>query len=331
MLGLNQISLAVNRLYGPGAPAAALSLDFTSGSLGTATLTRGSTGTRFNSSGLLESVAVDGARFDFNPVTLAAKGLLVEASRTNLVQQSSAFDNTFWAEALIGTITAGTTVAPDGQSTAETITATAGAGVHAMYSSVRVVGTFSTITHAISIFVKKGTNRYAALTYGASESYITCVFDLDGGTEATETFPGGSSVPGTLLSNSQQSVGNGWYRLCIVGSVVTGGGYLTLAFANTATGNVLSGGNPTFTAAGTETMYIWGAQLEVGAFPTSYIPTTTAAVTRSADVAVVPIPSTVSNIRITYEDNATSDVAVTPSTNYTIPTSQKAVKSIISI
>jgi hypothetical protein len=42
----------------------------------------------------------------------------------------------------------------------------------------------------------------------------------------------------------------------------------------------------TYVGTGT-TAFIWGAQLEAGAFPTSYIPTTTATVTRSADVASI--------------------------------------------
>jgi hypothetical protein len=89
MLGLNQISLAVNRLLGPGDDAV-LNLNFLSGSLDSRiTFTRTTSATRYNSSGLIETVASDVPRFDYDPVTLALKGLLIEELRTNLLLNSA--------------------------------------------------------------------------------------------------------------------------------------------------------------------------------------------------------------------------------------------------
>ena len=69
---------------------AALNLDLLSGSLDSrVTFTRASGATRFNASGVLETVATNVPRFDHDPVTLAPRGLLIEGARTNLLLNSA--------------------------------------------------------------------------------------------------------------------------------------------------------------------------------------------------------------------------------------------------
>ena len=74
---------------------------------------------------------------------------------------------------------------------------------------------------------------------------------------------------------------------------------------------------------GGSTNGIYGAQLETGSTPTSYIPTTTTSVTRAADAAVLTIPAGVNALLYTFDDNSTQQVSVTPG-SYTIPTVERA-------
>lgn len=268
----------------------------------------GATATRVNASGLIENVPANTARFDYDPVTLAPKGLLVEESRTNLALNSAVI-----------TAGAGTTVSPDaaaspdGTLSADLITETVITGEH--YAGDRAIAVTAGSTYTWSVFVKDApsANRslYLRVAGGAN---ITLVFD-----PRTKTIsnPGG---PG-YLSSEFQELPNGWFRVAMAFTAQTTTTLVCrLQFFTTTsvyTGNVTSG------------FYLWGAQLEVGAFPTSYIPTDATALTRNADVATITgtnfsnfwnaskggaqvqaIASTVSGIRplVQYDDGTANEI-----------------------
>ncbi len=228
------------------------------------TFTRTTTGTRFNSAGTLESVAIDGPRFDYNPVTLAARGLLIEEQRTNLFTYSSEFDNAAWGKTR-SSITANAITAPDGTLTGDKLVEdTTANNTHFVKQDFTVaIGTY-----VYSVFAKAGERLILQVARNNSNiNIITHQFNLSTGSA-------------TGAGASITSVGNGWYR-CV--------GVITVnAAASTGLNFSLNNGSTiTYTGDGASGLYIWGAQLEAGAFSTSYIPTTTAAATRAPDVATM--------------------------------------------
>ena len=227
------------------------------------------------------TAVVYGPRFDHDPVTLACKGLLIEEGRTNLVTWSEEFNNTSgWSQGL-GFATANQTTSPSGNNDADLLSAR-----NSVYGGIlrRAVAPAyaANTTYTMSVYAKAGTHQFIGLRLSSpssgSSGDVYSVFTLSGSGSATAPTP----ISGTINSVSCVSAGGGWYRCTLV--------YTTGSTAPVNTTDIAicqSNGNTAFTPAGTETVYLWGAQLEVGSFATSYIPTTTGSVVRSADVCSV--------------------------------------------
>jgi hypothetical protein len=214
------------------------------------------------------------ARFDYNPVTLAPRGLLIEEQRTNLALYSEQFDNAAWLKNN-ATVTANSAVSPDGASTADLIVSAASTAITGANSSTV---TFTAGAHTQSVYVKAATNiRYIQLlwTSGAvSSNYAN--FDLQTGTVTA----------GTYASASMIDAGNGWYRIVMTSTVgAATGGMWPIAVPAAASARATS-----YVGNGTDSFRIWGAQLEAGSFPTSYIPTVASTVTRAGDQAAIAAP-----------------------------------------
>ena len=205
------------------------------------------------------STAYYGPRFDYDPVTLAPKGLLIEEQRTNLLLQSQFASG--WSFNANTSFNATPVTAPDGTSTARVLNDTsASTPGYAFQGVAMTTGT----TYTMSVYVKKGTSNFFAITSFTQSG--RAVFNLN--TYAVD------SVTGIVSSATITSVGGGWYR-CTA----------TMTATATASNNV---GYGDFEVAPTgDLMSLWGAQLEAGAFATSYIPTVASTVTRSADAAAM--------------------------------------------
>jgi hypothetical protein len=197
-------------------------------------------------------------RFDHNPVTGESLGLLIEEQRTNLVTQSAVGSG--WISSNV-TRYSNNIVAPDGVLAGTTLQATAGAWANRGYYQAITVTAGAKYT--ASVYARAGT--YGYLYMGGS------AFNVSNGT-VMKTVVGGSA---TITD-----IGGGWYRCVSTYVTASVTDYFVVYFADAS-------GNGAMVATGGETLNVWGAQLEAGAFPTSYIPTTAAQVTRAADAAVM--------------------------------------------
>lgn len=239
-----------------------LALDFTTASLDprvTVTRTTGASNpaTYINGSGAVTTATNNQPRFDYNPMTLVCKGLLIEESRTNNQKQSSTFSDAVWTKA--GTTVANGVVSPDQSTIAEKIVEDTSTGTHRVFTNVGIV-TLAATDYTISVFAKSAGRNLQLRNNNLSGADFDLINGTVSGTGLIEAYP------------------DGWYRCTITRQPGT---------TDRVVVYLLNGSSNSYAGDGSSGIYLWGAQHEPGAFATSHIPTTTTSLTRNADVVTM--------------------------------------------
>ena len=234
--------------------------------------TRASSGTTVNQSGLIETVGSGIPRIDFQGNTKGA--LLLEPARTNLVTYSEDFSNAYWIKTE-ATVTLNTTTSPDGSLNASKLTPSTINSNHKIASgSVPIVSSLTSYW-----FVKSnGYSKVSLREDAAVGKYAS--FDLSQGI-----------VLDSSTSSKIEDYGNGWFRIELNDDLTN----VTARNSLYVLPDSYISGSPNlvnWSADGTSSIFIWGAQSEEGSYATSYIPTSGSAVTRVADSCSQTIPNT---------------------------------------
>lgn len=245
---------------------------------GVSAFSRASTGTYFDSDGLMKTAANNVPRLEYDPVSRLPRGLLMETqARTNLCLRSQEIENASWSKVRT-TVTANAASAPDGTTTADKIIEDASASLtHFVLSAGVAITAGATVTG--SFFVKAAERTFANVTLLNNVSPFEAIrlpVNLTDGSTGTLIVANGASAGSFRVS----AAGNGWWRIEITGIFGTA---TTINLGVQLAVDATAGG-PSYTGNGSSGVFAWGGQVEVGGGASSYIPTAASAVARSADV-----------------------------------------------
>ncbi len=246
---------------------------------GTMTFARAGAATYIDRYGVLQNAVVDEPRFEID-------GYLTEGPGENLAFRSQEFNNAYWTKNQCS-INTDSTVGPDGLAGADSITENSAEATHSV--SRVVAATDPTVANSLSVFVKAGTREQIFLKMednGAAGS-VQALFDLGTGTILSETNVGtGTGATGKITELVVGAGGAAYFRVELSGIPATTGSTVTITYAPAIGGSTFYQGN------GTDSIHVWGADLEELPFSTSYIQTVAAAVSRVRD-----------DLTLTYQNN----------------------------
>lgn len=238
------------------------------------TLSRSTSGTRTNASGVMELRAIGSPRFNYDPLSLQCRGLLIEEARTNLCTTSATTAaNTGTTAAVNATNMFGTANA------ATTITEDTATSLHFAFSGADVSWVTAT-QYCATAYISAGTATRAQVTVtttntvGSATTYSN--FSLVG---AGAVLANGAGTTGFI-----RLVTPSVYACTILftsGGTLATGTPVIVGFINSDTATRL----PSYTGTSL-TLVVHGAQVEAAAVPSSYFPTTGAAAARGQDNGV---------------------------------------------
>ena len=206
---------------------------------------------------VLQTAPINTPRFDYNPVTGENKGVLLEGQSTNLYTYSQQFNVGSWVNSYASVIN-NIIIAPDGTLTGNKLIEDTTNNQHNIYQNITAT---ASVTYNFTIYAKAGERQY--LTLCDSQIATRANFDLINGIVTVAI-----SGPNATIT----PVGNGWFR-CSMRMTTATTGNLGYAIGVSNIGSSAPVYSVTYQGNGYSGLYIWGAQLEALAFPTSYIPT----------------------------------------------------------
>jgi hypothetical protein len=277
---------------------------------GSVAFSRASTGT-YIVSNVVTTATINTARIE-------SDGLLIESANTNYALRSQDIAAAEWP-IRAGVLSLNAVASPDGGTNASRLIGVTAVTTKAV---VQKINQPASGNYCITVFAKPAGYSWVLIssTNVPGSNAVGSYFNL-----ATNALGQTLQVNGSLISREITDAGGGWKRIkiCYTHNSPAAGNGIQLYVA--AADNVAS-----FAGDGTSGIDFYGAEIKPTQ-PDSYIPTVASAATRSADVCTLTIPAGVSSILITYGDNSTATVSVTPGGTYNLPASVKKYKSIIAL
>ena len=239
-------------------------------------LARASTGYAFNSSGVLSQLAVDVPRFDHDPVNSnASLGLLFEEARINHALQSEGVAAP-WMKFGALSISINNDPAPDGTMTADRIVDISTGAFQALQQDISI--STALLPWIWSVYCNKQAfdtfPEFQFIMSGGVGITATAQLDLQTGATAIRVDPAGAG-----LTIAVEELANHW-RYSMTMTNTGGNNVVQIGILPAASNSTLGALNSNAVGG----VGVWGHQLEQASFATSYIPTTTASVTRAKDV-----------------------------------------------